>query len=181
MFQTKIEKKTIIMISTLLCLAGLLIIGLIIPLISETTKLQKDTSALRFYLEKRYQRSKRLRTSTQKINTLKAAAGLYPGHLFHPGEELALITALERVAAKNSVAQTIGNSNLDKISNQQIEIHLSVTGRYRAVLNYLADLEALPYFLVIQQLALAPDTSRTAADRPDQVTLGLNLNLYVAE
>lgn len=178
--KSSLQKKTITLILAFSILSLTIAVFVIVPTIKNIIKQEEQTVALRIYLEKRQARATKLRSSLKKISLIKAAANEYQNRLFAPGQELMLITLLEATAAKNKVAHKISNSNLDQLSNQQINIRLNVVGEYNNALNYLLDLEKLDYFIAVRQLQFfSINDQQNRAEGGKQASLNLELSIYV--
>lgn len=161
---------------------SLLIVTIILAIIWPTQRylqsLDEETSNLRGYLEQRYRRSLSVRSSLQKIKTMKSGVvAEYPRYLFHRGQELTLITALETIATQNKVTQKIITSNFDDRSSRFLTLSLSATGSFSQLLHYLSDLERIHYFLIIRQVQMTPFTD--PASNQNNVVMNIDLSLYV--
>lgn len=176
-----LEKRTLLIIGLFALLTIAVISGVIIPTVRSIQKAVDDTQELRNYLEQRYERIANLRTSIKKINQIRAQVAAYPDHLFTRGQELDLITTLERLAAKNNVTQKINSSNLGKLTDNRITLSINITGSYPQTMRYLADIEALPYFLNVTKLQLTSAATRFNQAGPNNqpASLNLDLSLYV--
>lgn len=172
-----LEKRTIGIVIIFAIFCAIIIFGIILPAVYKIRELNKQTAQIRAYLEQKYENTRSMRASKQKIEDIKILAEQYPNFLFKTGNELALITALEDIAAKNKIKQKIENSNLDKITNQQITISLNIEGSYFNVLNYLADIENFDYFVNVRQFNFTPSTG--AVDKNSPASMRLELSLFV--
>ncbi|KKP59538.1 MAG: hypothetical protein UR53_C0001G0038 [Candidatus Magasanikbacteria bacterium GW2011_GWC2_34_16] len=176
-----LEKRTLLIVSAFSLTASLIIFAIILPTVNYINKLNTDTADLRNYLEKKYEKTIRLRTSVEDIQNIKQATTDYPQYIFNTGNELKLITTFENLAQKNKVDQKIENSNLDRITNQRITLNLNINGSYNNILNYLADLENLNYFIIVEQLQMSPLVDRFNPTSTTTVNLHLNLSLYASQ
>ncbi len=172
------EKRIIITLAILFLCMVALVVGLIIPAIKYIKSADSDTYNLRLYLEKRHERSISFRTAVQRYEKVKDQTADYAAYVFHRGQELDVIKALENIAGQNKVQQKIISSNLDKPANQKITVALSISGNYTDVLNYLVDLESLKIFLTTNRIQLAKGTDPDT--RAETTILNLDLSLYVA-
>ena len=172
-----IERKSLLLIVAFTTVnAG--IIGLIIaPTIRDVRATQQATYQLRLYLEERNRHAREVRATQERWPEIKTAAAQFAEHLLARGSELKLITTLENIAAKNNVAQRVTGSNFDRSAEGHLTLSLSISGDHRNALAYLAELEALPYFIAVRQLRLTsvtdPQTHLT------QSVLDLDLSWYV--
>ena len=176
-----LEKKIIVLLAAFSALIAVIILAVIAPTIRQIKDLRRDTYALRTYLEKKLQRSARFHATLRKTAEIKKQAENFSRYLFHRGDELALITTLETLAAKNGVTQKIESSNLDSVSNNLITLSISTTGGFRNTLTYLTSIERIQYFINLQRLQLTPIFSRASPDQLDGVNGRFDLTLYVSE
>ncbi|EKD42950.1 MAG: hypothetical protein ACD_72C00526G0003 [uncultured bacterium] len=171
------EKKTILILS-LFALAALVIVFFIIwPTVKYIRTLDKDTSNLKEYLQKRYDSTHNLKVSKKRIEEIKTEVEKYDEFLFFKGEELKLIGLLEDLSVSNRVIQKINSSDLGKNSSNLIHISLTVSGNYNHLLKYLSDLEKIKYFVNIQRLQISPGSSPQNQDA-DLTIMNLDLLLY---
>jgi Tfp pilus assembly protein PilO len=169
-----IEKQTIVTVGIFSGIILLIVLGIIIPTARYITRLNNETATLKEYLERKYEATTHLRSSIKQIEEIKLAVNEYPKYFFKPGDELALITALENIANKNKVTQRIENSNLDQKASESIKVSLSVNGKYEKTLNYLSDLEKLNYFINIEKIQLT-----SAGLKPGESASSTLANLYL--
>jgi len=171
------EQKIITVVSVLFVLTIAIGVGIIYPTVSYIMKINQNTLDLRLYLERRYENVRKMHNSLQQVNEIREKVANYDQYLFHPGDELALITALENLSARHQVEQKIDSTNLDQANKKQVNIGLTVTGGYNDLLDYLSDLESFNYFLNVTQLhwsALFADGSEAT-----KYQIRLQLSLYV--
>jgi len=174
-----LEKQTILLVGIFATVIITIILGIILPTVKYIKKLNDETTALKEYLEKKYQNTINLRTSIKKIEEIKTIVAEYPNYFFNPGDELKLITTLETIATQNKVNQKIENTNLDQPNHNPIKITLTISGNYNQVLKYLADLEKINYYINVENIQL------TNANKPKEentsttpTNLYLDLSLY---
>lgn len=166
------------MVATLTLAIAFITGAVIVPTIKHIKELNRGTYELRLYLEKKHERTRNLRSSLKQIAEIKKETADYGRHLFRSGNELYLITTLENIANKNSVAQRINGSNLDNITANRLTMSFSLTGNYANILAYLNDLESLPYFINTTRVFIAPGAERNGA--ANQTVLNLDISLYVS-
>ena len=176
-----IEKRTLLIIGGFAIITLIIIGAIIYPAIQAIKKANDDTYALRVFLEKKQQRTTRLRSSLKKMREIKLAAIHYPEHIFVHGDELRLITALEMIATQRNISQKIVHSNLDTVTNgKNLTLSLIVSGDYPNIVSYLSEIESLAYFLTIKQLQFTQPVNPTNQNSPDSLTtMNLELTLYV--
>lgn len=174
-----LRKKIVIAIIILASIAVGIIVGIIFPTIHYINGLDRETYDLRVYLEKKYERSLNARTALKQADSVKATLAQIPDRLFRKEDELALITELEALAAKNAVSQKIISSNIDAITNNHITISLGIVGGYHDILNYLADIENERYFITLTHVSLTPTMGQNPTAETS-VTMNLDLSIYVS-
>lgn len=171
------EKKIIAILSLISIITVAIILGIIWPSISYIKNLEKDTTSLRDYLEKKYEHTKSIRTSKQKIEEISSAVSQYSDYMFFHGDELKLITLLENLAATNKITQKIDNSNLDKINGDTINISLTLNGDYTNIIKYLSALEKENYFFNISRMQISSAYS-PQNNNPEATIMNLDLKIY---
>ena len=90
-----------------------------------------------------------------------------------------MITYLENLSAKYGLTQNLTNSNLDKITENHIDLELTLSGDYYRALQYLSELDASDYFLNVEHLQLTPLFSRNG-EPGGSANLYLTLGLYAS-
>lgn len=174
-----VEKKIIISIASFAALSVIIVMAIIVPTIKYIKELDRETYNLRIALEKKNERVMSYRRANEQIEKIKKDAPQFENYLFLPGQELKLITTLEAIATKDGMTQKINNSNIDKITNQKIQLSLTIIGPFEKAVKYLNDLEQLPYFINVNKLSISPQTDRSNPNS-DQVSMNLDLSLYVS-
>lgn len=157
-------------------MAGAIVLGVIWPAVKSIKQTTDETYQLRAYLEKRYQQSLQAHVSRRKFKEIKEQTAEFPEYIFKVGQELALVTELENLAARLGVSQQITNSNLDKISGNSASVSVRVSGDYRALLNYIAEIDAMKYFISIDQLQIVPNYGQEKMS----YNLELSMRLYAS-
>ncbi len=173
------EKRILLTIIGFVLLALLIGGGIIYPTYRYIKQLDLDTYNLRLTLERKNEQATNYRFAIKQIEKIKKEMPDFSVNLFYSGNELNLITTLETLASSQGVTQKINSSNLDNITNQKIQISLSISGPYDKTLSYLNALEHLPYFINVTHLNLTPFSDRTNPGVTDNVNMNLDLNLYV--
>ena len=174
-----LTKREIFKIVLLLIVFVAILAGMLWPVVLDIRSVTGDTIGLRGYIEQKYDQSILSRVTKRKIADINKEYPDLSRHLFRNGEELKLITYLENMAMINNLAQTISNSNIDKITDNKIVLSLNLTGDYDDILKYLVDLESSEYLLNIEKLQLTPVFSRSGQNTED-ANLYLTLGLYVS-
>lgn len=177
-----LEKKTFFTVGLFSIITLIIIAAIIWPTVSYITRLNQDTADLRMYLEKKYESTKNFRTNIKRVEEIKNEIIDYPDYSFKPGDELALITSLENIAAEEKVSQKIISSNLDKITNNQVNIQLSTAGSYQQNLNYLNRLEKMGYFINLEEINFTPIINVNSTNSTSTPTnLDLKMSIYAIQ
>ena len=179
MLHSILEKRIAITIGIFLAVAMCIVGAVIVPTFLQIKQIDRDTYQLRLSLERKNEQATNYRLAMKQIEKLKKEMPPFSDHLFKRGDELKLITTLESLAIKNSVLQKINNSNLDSLTNQKVQVSLSLSGTYNNVLNYLSDLEHYNYFMNPTRLSISPYVDRSNPNQTDNVIMNLDFNLYV--
>ena len=172
-------KKMIIRVCIFAALFLCIIFGVLIPTLLSIKRTSQESYKLRLLLEQKYEQSLRSRVTKQKLDEIKETVASLDEFIFKSGDELALITFLESLAAKHRLNQTIASSNLDKIEKDQTAtISMNLTGNYHDTLEYIADLESARYFINIEQLHIKPIFGKNG-EATQTAALDLTIKLYV--
>ncbi|MFA6424284.1 MAG: hypothetical protein WCV83_03160 [Candidatus Magasanikbacteria bacterium] len=173
------EKRTLIILAVFTVITLTIIFGIIFPTIRYIRNLEEETNSLRVYLEKKYENTRNIRTSKKKIDEIESIVAQYPDLLFYRGDELKLITSLERLASNNKVIQKINSSNLDK-PGETVNFSLTLSGDYQNILKYLSSIEKEDFYFTITNLQISSAFS-TQNNNPSATIMNLDLLLYVNE
>lgn len=178
-----LEKKTFTTIIVFFFVAVGIVGAIIVPTVRYILDLDRQANELRILLEKKNERAIHFRATLKQIDRIKAEAPDFSVYFFSLGDELKLVTTLENLANRTAVNQHINSTNIDSITNQRVLFTLTVYGEYEKVLNYLSELERLPYFLNITKLNLVPSADRTNKNTQvtNPVALTIDLVLYVSK
>lgn len=180
MTRTNTFYKIITNVSIFGLLALAISFGIILPTVHFIDKINKDTTELRIYLEKRYESVVRLRLTMRNFEEIKNTIGSFADYAFKidNNDELNLITALEETAVKNNVKQKIRSTSSDETSEKFLSFSLESSGSYADILRYISDLEHIKFFLHIEQLQMTPAFNTNGEPSP-LVNLYLNIILYI--
>jgi Tfp pilus assembly protein PilO len=160
----------------LIIIFSLVNIILLVAVVLTAKKLDNTENAIKEFVsssENKSFRTEELRAALDKIRETRKEVSEYDNYLFKPGDELDLITKMEKTAEKNKVSLLIVNSNLDQIINNKITLNLSVTGKYIDVLNYLLELESQDYLLTVESLDMIP-----AGNNKESIKMNIIISIY---
>jgi Tfp pilus assembly protein PilO len=174
-----LEKKILVTLIVFGLGVLLIIIGVIIPSARALSRHHTESIETLRLLEKSHSGPINLRELIQKIKTLTPETANFTQHTFKAGNELQLITELETIAAKTGVTQKIDSSNFDAITNQKARFSLSASGEYAKLFRYLEEIEALPYFIALEQVTLSPSDAKIGTTLSSNTSLHLVVSVYV--
>lgn len=156
----------IIGISSVVFFICLLIIR---PTIKNILTLRNDIYKIQQELEQRHDRALKTKRSLQELETIKKENVKFIVFTVQRGDELKIITELENLAQKNNIEQNLDLAFIDekekkaeeKSPNTKVKTHALPqyfkfsflnNGFFLDHVNYLRDLEKLPYYLIINNL-----------------------------
>lgn len=182
-------KQKIIGFNVCLITALLLIAGIIImPAITQINQLKNDINNIQNQMEERYREAKKMRRSLQELNDLKQTLIPIKQSLLKPGDELAIITELEKIASQNQLTQNLNLNLIDATKNpdpnnpaRALPIYYQFSflnnGSFQNQLNFLKALEQLPYYVIIDSLDLEKTTNNSSG--PMVLNAHLDTVIYV--
>jgi len=152
----------IIVIMVLALLA--IIIFIVIPAVGDIRNLNQKIIGQRTLLESRYEKRLNIKNSIRNHNTIQPQIpALMNLTYLNPGNEIDFITALETLADKNGVRQTIifdtQNGEMILQDKKKVPIEIILNGNYLNILKYMRDLEKLNFYLIITKVSTAPHTT----------------------
>ena len=106
------------------------------------------------------------------------------GALIEPGQELEFVRALETIARNNQIKMEINSDFIgSKMSKevQQIPIKLNLTGNYQQIVQFLQDIESLPYYYNIDSLVANSRTTASGINIISQVTGNTYLKIKTSQ
>jgi len=149
---------------------GLFIIAgfIVTPTVNDILTIKGDINIIQGELEKRYERTQKLKRSIQELNSLREEANKFAQATIRQGEELRVITELENLANIYQIDQTLNlqfhDTSEDKpTKGSKAKVHplpqyyrfsFLNNGQFEDQLKYLQALETLPYYLIINNLQL---------------------------
>jgi len=141
----------------------IIIVFVVIPAIRDIRQLNKQIDGQRAQLESRYEKRLTIKNSIKNFNNLHPQIpGLLASIFLNSGNEIEFITALESLAEKNNLAQSINfdtKNGEDSLENKRkVPVEISITGDYINILKYISDIERLNFYLIIDHISSAPKT-----------------------
>ena len=156
--------RSIVSIVILSILILVLVILIITPTVKSIKAINADILGQRTLLESRYKNRLNTRESIQNYNQLSPKIPELTNAIFlRTGAELEFITALEAIANKYSVSQTINfdtkNGEAVMQNKRKVPIEISLNGDYLDILKYLDNLAKTQFYLIIENMSIASKTS----------------------
>ncbi len=161
---------------------GAIVYFIIIPTLNNIKEANTDIIKRKTDLERRYNESKELKRTAQKINRIDPQIELLNKAFINKNRELEFITTLESIANNNSVVQTInlGSFQGEISTYTKIPLELILTGKLNNIMNYLIDLETLYYYININLLDLSNNSRVISQDLNGQnvITMTIKADTY---
>lgn len=160
-------------------IAGLfLIVGVtvIYPQYREIEKINQEIFAMRTTLEKKYETTKQMHKSQVNLTTAKKIAAELESLFVKKGEEIKIVTALEKLAEQLSLEQNLSlSSTANKISENlsDLDLQITVAGNFQNLMKYLEALEKNDFLFAMT------DVSLISKNGPASLLLSLKAKIYV--
>ncbi|MEK7681110.1 MAG: hypothetical protein AAB348_03660 [Patescibacteria group bacterium] len=174
----ELTKKIIGTVSLLAVLALAIFLGIFYPTTRYIKKTSDDAYALRVHLEQKYQQSLKNRITRKKLEEIKTSYVSFIPHLFKIEDDLKYINYLDKLASTHKLTQD-STPNFGNIVNNQVVVSLNISGAYKNILEYMADLESADYFINIKYARLTP-LFEPNGEVSNLANLSLTLELYVS-
>lgn len=156
------QQKIIIYLLSIFIFAIIIIYFIIIPAINHIKDTRANIIGLKLEIEERYNKSKSLKRMKEKNEKIEPQIKILSSIFIDQNRELEFITTLEGVAGNNNVSQTINLSDAKDTSSQtykKVPLELAVAGNFKNIMNYLINLETLPYYINIKTINLSSGSS----------------------
>lgn len=181
-----IKNKLIIAVLTIVLVLASISIGIIYPAIKKIGALKENIAKIQNEMEQKYENSQKLRRTMRELESTEIEVKKFTQATVKPGDELKIITELENLALKHSVDQTLSvsysgsNSNIKKSPTEYYELSFLNNAFFEDHIQYLGDLEKLPYYVIIKGIGLEKrQGSITSNTEKTPVTLSFNAKIYV--
>lgn len=129
-----------------------------IPSVLAIRDLENKIAEEQAKIDVRYALRRYIRNSVTNLAATKRRIGALAAGALQEGKELEFITALEASAASSGVTQEIAleTANQKEISKweREIPLKLRISGPYTRVLRHLNAVERLPYFILVDSIAI---------------------------
>jgi len=172
-------------------LGTLVVAGLIIwPTINHILTLHNDINTIQQELENRYEKTQKLKRSLQELDSIREVNNQINQIAINSGDELTVITQLEKIANENNIEQNTDlnffDTEKEKASKtdtkkmatpQYYKFSFLNNGYFEDHISYLKALEKLPYYMIIDNLNFE---KRKGEDQTkDKITLRFDAIVYV--
>lgn len=171
------KQKLFVNIGLLLILNILFIYLLILPAISNIKKSRNDILNLKIDLENKIIREKNLYILNEKISKVNPQLEKINQIFISQNQEIEFITTLENLEKKYNVSQKLNidlNNRQGEEGLNKIPISTNTSGNFRNLMDYLANIESLNYYINIESISLSNGTDDSLSSK--SVLLGQNLS-----
>ena len=186
-------KQQILFVTIGIAAISIIIAGLVIvPAIKQILSLKNSITETQKFLEQQYEKTQRMRRSVHNLDEIIKQTEKFQSITIKEGNELKMITELEKLAANNNIEQNLRVQKIDpaEIKGMPSEeenlppvlkktpyytFSFSNTGNFENHVRYLKELEKLPYYLNISSLQF--DKKNTSG----LLSLRFNANIYIKE
>mgnify|MGYP002639646258 CR=1 FL=1 len=183
-------RKRLLLYIIIITFVGLIISAFIVlPAMYKITLLKSDIYTIQNELEKRYDKTQKLKRSIQELDAIKLATEKLESITLKPGNELRIITELENIAQQNNIEQNPDLEFVDATNNknynatdyalpQFYKFSFLNNGYFEDHITYLKSLEELPYYIIIDNLSWEKRRG-TKEDEKGKITLRFEGIIYV--
>jgi Tfp pilus assembly protein PilO len=162
------RNKLLIYLATATIINAVIFYFILWPSVNQISTTRNDILNLKIDSENKITREKNINDLNGKIKKIEPELEKINNTFVSQNRELEFITALEGLEPKNNVKQTL-NINLNNPEKgdvfSKVPVNIDVTGSFVNLMNYLADIESLNYFINITSLSFkraAPDSDSTS-------------------
>ncbi len=181
-----IKNKLILIVIIIVLVLVAISIGVIYPAVKKIGALKENIAKIQNEMEQKYENSQKLRRTMRELESTDIAVKKFTQTTVNPGDELKIITELENLALKYNIDQTLNvsysgsNSKIKKPSTEYYELSFLNNAFFEDHINYLNDLEKLPYYVIIKSVKLEKRQGSSTSDaEKTPVTLSFNAKIYV--
>lgn len=185
--KNKIQLLTVLIISIIFIIIG----AILIPAILEIKKLKQTIEEAKQQIESDYQKTMLLRKSISELEKIGKETEKFKQSNIIKGDELTLITTLEKIAEQNNIFQELKvnlvekaiptgkNNDTDEkiIFKPHYLLSFQNKGNYLDLLNYLQDIEKMPYYLIIDEMSFSKSEEKLI----EQIILSFSARTYIKE
>jgi len=155
------KNKLFISIGLLITLDMVCVYFFMLPTIDNIKNSRNDTINLKIDLENKIIREKNINTLNEKISKIEPQLEKINQIFISKNREIEFITTLEELEGKYNVQQKI-NIDLNNPEKgdgfNKIPISINVSGSFEDLIDYLANIESLNYYINIENLSLSKNS-----------------------
>ena len=154
------------------------------PSLNQIVTVRNDILNLKIDSENKITREKNIYDLNEKIKKIEPQLEKINSAFVSQNRELEFITAIENLETKNNVKQSL-NINLSNPEKGEIfskvPVAIEVTGSFSNLMNYLADIESLNYFINITGLSLKKTTADSdLSSRPGELASSAKITMSLS-
>lgn len=162
---SRYQKKFLINVGMVAVILLSLIAFIIMPAINDIIKINQEITAERIALLKKFEQGLNIKKIEEELAEIEESIEELDKILIKTGQELKFITELENLAQNNQIDINInpdfsGAPTAGK-NIKIIPLQINLSGEYRQLINFLQDLERMPYYY---NLNLTTFSSRSRID-----------------
>jgi len=184
MARISLKHKITLVTTTILIVITSIIFLIIIPSIKYITRMKQNIENTEAELEENFTKIQLLKKSIRELDTIKEKTQNFYFATVAKGDELIVITELERIAEKYDISQDLNVSYSDDApqnkENKKDNPHYIFTfhnqGSFQNQLEFLRELDKLPYYIIIDKLQL---TKTNVRDENKLINLSFNGKVYI--
>ena len=150
----------IILVVLLLGMIGVFIVW---PTINKIKELENEISKIEIQLEQRYQDSQKLKRTLHELESVKLGVDKFTQTTVKPRSELEIITTFENLATKHNISQALSITAEIDGNQEYYQLSFLNNGSYQNHLDYLRDIELLPYYVIISGIKLEKRNNEVGA------------------
>lgn len=183
-----VKQRLIFLTSTVTGVLILVIFLIVYPSAKHILQLRSDIKIIQEDMEERYIKTQKLKKSVMQLSQANENAQIFETAKISVKDQLEVITKLEKIASQNKIEQTVnvsftdekkGNPADNSIKNsvlpQYYKFSFLNNGLFYNQINYLKDLEKLPYYVIIDNLQWEKRNTITSST---PVTLRFTATIY---
>lgn len=153
-----IKKKISALLALTFSASAAIAYFVILPAINDIKMLRSELITQKIELEDKMSKDKNLADLNDRIKKIEPQLQILDKIFINKNRELDFITIMESIEKKNLVTQKLAINPIDSNDKNLIKtvpITIVVNGEFKNILQYLCDLEALPYYVNINNIELS--------------------------
>ncbi|OGY50357.1 MAG: hypothetical protein A3J59_01150 [Candidatus Buchananbacteria bacterium RIFCSPHIGHO2_02_FULL_56_16] len=173
----KLWQRLTILVLTILVGVAAVVFLIIVPTMRDIERISDDVYREIADLERKWERGQRLRETISNFEKIKAERSTLTRSFIVTGRELEFITTLEGLVADRRLTQNIQlqfEQAVSRTGYEEIPITITLEGRFNRIMQYLDDLERLPYYVTFT----AFNFNTGSAASPGRITATFVGNVY---